>query len=914
MKQIDKETPVRSDASINDTKDCRRRRVPVTLLALTASLVLAGAVTAAPAMAKLGIASFTSDTTNQDGTPATQAGSHPYQSVTSFLFTTNNQGLPTENVKDVQVDLPPGLIGDPNATSKCTIQELDQNACPGASQVGQIGLTVNLGSGPTTLTQPLYNLVPTAGVAAQFGANVLVVNSFVDVVVRTGGDYGLRTLVNNISANLPVIGTSLTLWGTPWDPSHDANRVCPGGGSPCSVGGDPKPLLTMPTACSGPLTTTLKANSWQDQTDFANASYQSQDSSGNPVGITGCGRLSINPSLSVQPDTTVADSPTGLNVDVHVPQAPDTPTALATPALKDSTVTLPSGFALNASTADGLAACSEAQFGLSNSAGPVCPNASKIGSAEIDSPLAADPLQGSIYLATPLVNEFHSPLAIYVTASADGVLVKLAGNVQINPATGQTTTSFDNTPQLPFSDLKLDFFSGPRATFATPESCGTFPVTASLTPWSGGTPTSLSDSFKITSGCVNGFNPSFVGGVTNTEAGASSSFVMSLSRSDTDQELSKLSVTLPPGVLAHLGGVPLCSNAQATAGTCSAASQVGTALTGAGPGPHPLFLPGKVFLTGPYKGAPFGLVEVVPVKAGPLNFGAVVVRQALNINKTDAHVTVVSDPFPTSLLGIIPLRLRRVDITLNRSGFMVNPTNCTPMKVSATLTSTKGTTVTRSSRFQVGGCGDLGFSPNLALKLTGKGKTKPGSHPTLSAVLNGHRGQANLRSVALTLPKSLALDAKNSQHVCSVAAAAADRCPANTIVGAASAVTSLLRGPLSGKVYLVQGERRNSSGQLIKTLPSLLIPLRGAIALDITAHTSVSHGKLVTTFPAIPDTPVSKFTITISGGSHGLLAVTSNLCSAKQKASAHEAGQNGRIHNATITLGTPCGAHHGKKK
>ena len=664
----------------------------------------------------------------------------------------------------------------------------------------------------------------------------------------------------------------------------------------------------------GPVDDTLKANSWQDQSDFATDSYQSQDSSGNPVGITGCGRLSMNPSISVQPDTTVADSPSGLNVDVHVPQAPDTPTSLATPALKDSSVTLPRGFVVNASAADGLGACSEAQFGLTKSTQPTCSNPSKIGSAEIDSPLAADPLQGSIYLAQPLANEFSSPLAIYVAAQADGVLVKLAGDVRVNPATGQTTTTFDNTPQLPFTDLKLNFFGGPRATFATPENCGTFPVSVSLTPWSGAAPITLSDSFKITSGCVNRFAPTFVGGVTNTEAGAFSSFVMSVSRGDTDQELSKLSLSLPPGLLAHLGSVPLCSNSLASAGKCPAATQVGTALTGAGPGPHPLFLPGKVFLTGPYKGAPFGLVEVVPVKAGPLNFGAVIVRQALNIDKTDAHVTVVSDPLPTSLLGIIPLRLRRVDITLNRSGFMVNPTNCTPMKVSATLGSTAGRTVTRTSRFQVGGCGDLGFSPKLTLKLTGSGETKPGSHPKLSAVLTGHRGQANLKSVALTLPKSLALDAKNSEHVCSVAAAAADHCPANTIVGAASAFTPLLSAPLSGKVYLVQGERRNSHGQLIKTLPTLLIPLRGAIALDVTARTSVSHGKLVTTFPTIPDTPVSRFALTISGGSRGLLAVTKNLCSAKQTASAHEAAHSGAVQDATLIMGTPCGAHHGRKK
>jgi hypothetical protein len=382
---------------------------------------------------------------------------------------------------------------------------------------------------------------------------------------------------------------------------------------------------------------------------------------------------------------------------------------------------------------------------------------------------------------------------------------------------------------------------------------------------------------------------------------------VSFSRGDTDQELSGLSLRLPPGELARLGGVPLCSGSQAAAGSCPAGSRVGSALTGAGPGPHPLFLPGTVYLTGPYKGAPFGLVEVVPVHAGPLNFGQVVVRQALFIDKHDAHVSVVSDPLPTSLFGIIPLRLRRVDITLNRPRFMVNPTNCTPMRVRATLTSTAGRRVSRSSRFQVGGCGDLGFSPQLAVRL--RGMTMAGSHPTLSTVLAGHKGQANLKSVALTLPKSLALDARNSRHVCSVSAAAGDRCPANTIVGSATAVTPLLSHPLSGKVYLVQGQRRNASGHLVRTLPTLLIPLRGAIALDLKAKTSVSHGALVTTFPSIPDAPVSRFTLTINGGSRGILAVTHNLCAATQMANAREIAQNGLARTVALTIATPCRRH-----
>jgi hypothetical protein len=881
------------------------------LLALVAGAAVLATVGATPALASNGcpdpqnfcVATFTSTNTNQDGTPTTQAGAHPFESVTSFTFNTNANGLPTENAKDVVVDLPPGLVGDPNATPHCSVQSLDQVACPTASQVGILGLTVNFGGGPSTINEPLYNIDPPAGVAAEFGSNILVVNTFVDVTVRTGGDYGLRTTVANISANLPVLGTSLTLWGVPSDPGHDADRTCPGFVSPCVSQAPPKPLLTMPTNCGGPLTTTMEADSWQHIGKFVTASYTSQDSGANPVGISGCGKLQFNPSITAKPDTTSADAPAGLDVDVHVPQPADDGSTLATPSLKDATVTLPQGVSVSPSAADGLQACAPGQFGLSNASEPSCPNASKIGTAEIDSPLTADPLQGSIYLAQQNNNPFGSLLAIYVVTEADNVLIKLAAHVVPDPVTGQLTTTFSNNPQLPFSDFKLNFFGGPRGVLATPNSCGTFRTTSSLTPYGGGAPATPSDTFAINSGCVTGFAPTFTAGTTSTQAGGSGGFALSLGRSDTDQDLSGLNVSLPTGLLAKIAGVTQCSDAQASTGTCPSGSQVGTALTGAGPGSDPFFLPGKVYLTGPYKGAPYGLVEVVPALAGPLNLGTVIVRQALNIDKHDAHVTVVSDPLPTILQGI-PLRLRRIDVNLDRSGFMQNPTSCASKSISATLTSTSGLSATRSSHYQVGGCSGMAFSPKFNVKESGA--TKTGKHAKLTVTVTQGQRQAHLKSVKLTLPLSFALDAKTSQNVCSVADAAADNCPAKTVIGTASANTPLLSSPLSGKVYLVQGIRTNKQGQTIKTLPSLLVPLRGQIALDLTGKTSVSHNKLVTTFGSIPDAAISKFVLTVNGGSKGILAITKGLCKSKQSASVKETGQSGKTHGASPKIATPC--------
>lgn len=879
-----------------------RRRLGGLLLTLAASFAVLATIAAAPALADFHIASFSSNVINQDGTPATQAGSHPYESVTSFTF--SNTTTPLDNVKDVVVDLPPGLVGDPNATPHCSVQQLDQNACPGNTQIGQLGLTVSLGGSPVTLTVPLYNLTPASGLAAQFGSNILVVNSFVDVTVRTGGDYGLRTTVSNISANLPVAGTSLTLWGVPADPSHDADRVCPNGSSPCPSNGAPKPLLTLPTACNGPMTTTMEADTWQAPGTFVSATpYPSQDAAGNPVGITGCGRLSFKPSIAAQPDTTTADSPSGLAFDLHVPQAADDANTLVTPSLENASVTLPQGTSVSPSAADGLQACSPDQFGLHNGSEPTCPNASKIGTAEIVSPLTADPLEGSIWLAQQNNNPFGSLLAFYVATEADGVLIKLASHVVADPVTGQLTTIFSNNPQLPFSDFRLNFFGGPRGVLATPDTCGTFKTTSSMTSYAGGPAVTPTDTFSISSGCVSGFAPTFTAGTTSTEAGGSSAFNLSLGRSDTSQELSGLSVSLPTGLLAKLAGVTQCTSAQASTGTCPASSQVGTALTGAGPGSDPFFLPGKVYLTGPYKGAPFGLEEVVPALAGPLNLGTVIVRQSLNIDKHDAHVTVVSDPLPTILQGI-PLRLRRIDVDLNRSGFMQTPTDCSSKSISATLTSTSGLVASRSSHYQVGGCGDLPFSPKF--KLRESGATKTGKHAKLAVTVTQGKGQAHLKSVRLTLPLSLALDAKTSQNVCSVSGAAADSCPAKTVIGSATADTPLLDSPLSGPVYLVQGIRKNKQGQTIKTLPSLLVPLRGQVALDLTGKTSVSHSKLVTTFGSIPDAAISKFVLTINGGKKGILAITKSLCKSKQTADASETAQSGKKAGGSPKISTPC--------
>jgi len=858
--------------------------------------------------------SFDGSITNADGSTDTQAGSHPFAITTSFMLSTrldpSGEPVPVANLKDVQVNLPPGVIGNPLATPRCTAAQFYGLSCPAASQVGTVAV-LGAANGGIELDGKVYNMVPPAGVPAQFAFNVIA-NVNLNASVRSGSDYGLTISAPDIPQSVAVRGERLTFWGVPADEN--------GGGAA------PEPFLTLPATCAGPQTETLGVDSWQSAGAFQTTSFVNHDGQGTPVGDTGCGLQSFAPSLTVQPTTTVADSPSGAVADLQVPQNSD-PNGLATPALQNATVTLPAGLSLSPGAAAGLEGCTAQEIALNAASPATCPDASKIGTASITSPLLPDPLTGPIFLGTPDCSpctnadaEDGSMVHGYIEVQADGVMIKLPGTFALNPSDGQITARFLNDPQLPFSELKLDFNGGARGVLATPDATGTYTTVSDLEPWSSPftADTTASSSFQITSGGVSGFAPAFTAGVTNATAGAYSPFVLSFSRSDTDQNLSSLSVKLPTGMLAKLSGVTECADADVGAGTCPQASQVGTVEVGSGPGPNPLYLPGQVYLTGPYKGAPFGLAVVVPAVAGPFNLGTVVVRQQLQIDPTTAQATVVSDPFPSIIDGI-PLDIQKVDVNLNRPDFTVNPTSCDPMAVNGTLTSTTGTTANVTSRFQVGGCSKLGFTPKLKLALSGKGQTRSGDHPALTATLTDPKGQANIRSAKVTLPLSLALDPGNSKHVCRYATAKAVHggavgCGASTVVGTASVETPLLAKPLSGKVYLVQGLRTNSKGQQVHTLPSLLIPLRGQLALDLRAQSSVNGGgALVTTFAAIPDAPVSRFTLNITGGKRGLLVITGRgktICTRAQMTDTTLGAQSGKSMSKTITTATPCPGKH----
>lgn len=868
--------------------------------ALVAAAALTLALGAGSANAAFEIENFDGEViANEAGDPATQAGSHPYEASTEFDIPTHPEGpyeIPDGAFKDVVVKLPAGLVGNPRAVPTCPLSTFlegflifGSDSCPNNTVIGTTVLRGNAFVLP--LPARVVNLQPGPNEPARFGFRALSAAVILHASIRTGGDYGTTVTIPDSSQGLPVTGTELRFWGVPGDPSHDAERggVFPAP-TPAPFDGTVRPFLSNPTSCVGPVATTLRLNSWEEPTVFHEASFLSHNSAFEPVGVEGCDKLPFEPTISVQTDPPSAAQTTALSARVHVPQHNEDPNGLISSHLKKAVVTLPAGVAVNPAAANGLGACSEAQFGLENDNPVSCPSDSKIGAGEIVSPLLGVPLTGSIYLAQQNANPFGSLLAIYMITEAQGVKIKLAGHVETNPVTGQITTTFDNNPQLPFSEFKLDFFGGPGAVLVNPNGCGNYTYTGSFTSWSGGPPVNTSSSFAVNQNCgTGGFNPSLSAGTTNPVAGAYAPFAFDVGRNDGQQNVSRLDVTLPKGVSAKLAGVPLCSEANASSGNCSSASQVGSVSVAAGTGPQPVWVPqpGRsptaAYLAGPYKGAPYSLVFKVPVQAGPFDLGTVVVRASINIDPETAQVSVSSDSLPQILQGI-PIDYRRIHVDVNRSGFTLNPTNCEEMRVNSAITSNQGATATPSSRFQVGSCGNLGFKPKLYTRIWGK--TNRGAHPKFRAVLEPRKGDANIGRAAIALPRSEYLEQAHIKTICTKVQFAANACPKGSIYGSAKAFTPLFDKPLEGPVYLRSSRHK---------LPDLVAALHGQVDFNLVGRIDSVHKGIRTTFETPPDVPVSKFILHMQGGKKGLLVNSRNICAQTYRSTANMRGQNGRL-------------------
>jgi hypothetical protein len=923
--------------------------------------------------------------TDADGHVVSAAGAHPYQITASLGFPTerpNDPVISAGHPRDITVDLSRGMVVDPAATPLlCTEAELVTMStpgfgCPRASQVGTLTVTTFEAGGFKAATTPLYNMVPPPGAPAMLAFDAASVGVFVHLKgeLRSDGDYGISsTSADALALTLhPIFGARADLWGNPSSPTHDKVRgacfipIRDEKEGPCTTEPRETALLTMPSDCPGkPTVTRFHADSWERPGVFAEGSYESADLKGAPVSVDACNELKFEPSIEAKPTTNLADSPAGLEFNLHQPQAMklgEDEKGRSTATLKGLTLTLPEGLVVNPSAAQVQQACSSAQIGLKTPVGqtaPInffktpasCPDAAKVGTVEVRSPLLAEtdetktkvqydakgnaiprPLHGAVYLAKPFDNPFNSLLALYIDVEdpQTGIVTKFATKITPDPLSGRLTSTLTEAPELPIEDVHVSFFPGDRAALRTPPACATYTTNANLTPWSSpqAPDAQKSDSFLISGEPGGGpcpaspnaaaNKPDFVAGTITPQAGAYSPFVLKVSREDGSQPIGGFEARLPKGLTAKLAGVPYCSEAQIAQAkarshpnegaieqanpSCPAASEVGTVDVAAGAGPRPIHTSGRVYLAGPDKGAPVSFVIITPAIAGPFDLGAVVVRSAAYVDPETALVRVVSDPLPTILEGI-PLDLRSAEVEMSRPNFTLNPTSCEPKTIGAITTSVFGQAASLSDHFQMLGCQSLGFKPTLSLRL--KGSTKRAGHPALTAVANFKAGQANIDRASVALPHSEFLDQAHIGTVCTRVQFAAHACPAKAIYGFAKATTPLLDKPLEGPVYL-----RSSSHKL----PDLVVALAGQIEVALVGRVDSVNGGIRNTFEAAPDAPVSKFTLEMRGGRKGLLENSTNLCLKANYASVKLTAQNAKTHSFKTPMKNDCKKKAGKQR
>lgn len=906
-----------------------------------------------------------------DGQPAGQAGAHPYQLTIGFGVNTEPTPPGAEapvvpaggDLRDVRATLPAGLVGNVNAAKRCTSQQFGEQRdialeegplhgfyqipkCPEGSAVGLV-LVQEIEGVVGILAVPLYSLVPPPGMPAQLGTQILGLPFYFNVELRPDRRYVIVAGPHNLTQTKRLVAATTVIWGAPANERNEPLRgsclqgagegfppsrtEMPGGcEAPAEMEGEERSFLRLPTNCESPLDIVFDVETW------LGASYG--DVADHPA-MTGCNQLTFEPSLQARPSTDVADSPSGLHFDLHVPQSED-PDGLGTADVRTAVFTLPKGLVLNPSAANGLETCSEAQVGYLGKDGagerfskePVsCPDASRVAEVEVDTPLIDHPLPGSVYIATPHANPFGGLLALYIVVDdpVSGVVVKLAGQVEADPRTGQLTSMVQEGPQAPFGDFKVDFFAGAKASLRAPATCGTYSTTSSMTPWSApesGPPATPSDTYSIDSSPGGGAcatspgalpnSPSLQAGTVAPIAGAVSPMVIRLSREDGSQEFGSLTLSPPPGLLARLAGIPYCSDSALAAATaksgnaekanpsCPAASRVGTVHAAAGAGPAPYWTEGTAYLAGPYKGAPLSLAIITPATAGPYDLGTVLVRTALHVDPTTARITAVSDPIPHILEGI-PLDVRQAVIRLDHPGWGINPTSCDPFAFDGQLVSTLGNSVALHSRFQVGECGRLGFKPQLRLKL--KGPTRRGAFPQLRATYTAKPGEANLRNMVLRFPQSEFIEQGHFRTICTRVQFAADACPKGSIYGSIRAFTPLLDDPLEGPVYL-----RSSN----HNLPDVVFVLHGQVDAEVAVRIDSAKGGLRARIEKAPDVPLSKVELSMQGGQKGLFVNSRNICARKYRATLQLDAQSGKAFDSKPVLASNCrkGRRHGDRR
>lgn len=893
------------------------------LLALTA---LAPVSSAQAALA------FTASAANADKTTTTQAGAHPHALSFDLELDPGSDGA----LRELRLSLPPGLLINPSgsvatecsaagfATPRNSPFEASQSgeSCPNAAQLGTVAVEV----GGSTRHFGLFNLVAPQGVVAAFGASPFGTPLIFTVRLREE-DYGLDILLGELPQSFDLRRLELELWGTPWlggpgAASHDQargnclNEQTGGSWGECKVfGAAPAPpstiksLLTMPTTpCGSPLAHAAKARSWQGAEATATASTPA---------LVKCNKALSVPAVQLMTDAAASRTGLAFNLAVNDGGGITNPGGIARPAIKKAVIALPEGLTINPSLAAGLGTCAPAEFARETATSPEgsgCPNSSKIGTVGVEGVLGLpEPLLGAVYLARPHENPFGSLIGVYIVARSErrGLIVRSFGELRPDPASGRLTATFDELPRLLYTHFSLTLREGQRSTLVSPPTCGAYPTQVEMASYAEPTVfTRTSSTFFINRGnagaCPGGglqpFAPGLLAGSLNPSPATYTPFHLRMTRTDAEQEITSYSATLPPGLLGRLAGIPDCPEAaiaaarsrsgaaELAAPSCPAASQIGHTLAGYGVGGVLAWAPGNLFLAGPYRGAPLSVVAIDSALIGPFDLGVVVVRSAIRIDPRTAQVSIDSagsDPIPHMLAGI-PLHLRDIRVFVDRPGFTVTPTSCDPSQVVSRLTGAGANlgsaaddpAAETAQRYQLLGCGPLRFRPKLKLRLAGGTPRYPG----LRAELRARPGEANLATVAVTMPATQFLAQSHLRDLCTRPQFEADRCPPDSVYGRARVFTPLLEEPLEGPVYL----------RTANPLPDLVFALRGrgGIRIDVVGDIDTVHGGLRTTFTGLPDAPLEKFVLNLAGAGKGLLETQQGACRTKQFAHARLIGHN----------------------
>ncbi len=875
------------------------------------------------------------------GAPATLAGSHPNALTFKLGFQLAGE-FPAGDPRDLGISLPPGLIANPQALPQCTAEQLNSprsspfeasasgESCPDATQVG----TVDLRSRGATRRFGLFNLVPPPGVPAELGFAPYGAPIALRVALRPAADgtYVTSLEAGNLTQAFPIEGLDIAVWGIPWGPSHDGERGdCLNEAEPafpwakCSVGESSlhasQAFLTMPTACGDPLAFSATAASWQGERvsrDFESPGSAQQD----------CATLAFEPQAFGQLTNDRASSATGFRFILRGPDEGLTAPARRTASEpRRAVVSLPEGVVVNPSVGAGLESCTAAQYAAETPGGGGCPATAKIGDFNARSPLFEKQLDGGIYLAQPddprttatgAENPFDSTVAVYLIARSfeRGVLIKVAGELAADPSSGNLTATFDHLPQLPYTELEVNFRSGQRAPLVTPPRCGTATTRLELIPWSSEVKSlRQSAESKIQSGigggpCPSGGTPPFapgaVAGGVNSNVGSYTPYFVHLTRRDTEQEITSYSMVLPRGIVAKLAGIPFCPDAAIAAArlrlgneelsnpSCPAASRVGRTITGYGVGAALTYARGNIYLAGPYHGQPLSLVTINAATVGPFDLGTIVIRSAFEIDPATAQLRIdsrSSDPIPHIIDGI-PLALRDIRIYIDRPQFTRNPTSCEASQLSSTLTgsgtsfgdSSDDSSASATVPFQLLNCLTLDFRPKLGLRLGGG--SRRGDYPALRAVFRARSGDANLKRMAVTMPHSEFLAQNHIRTICTRAQFGGGDCPPGSVYGSATALTPLFDEPLRGPVVL-----RSST----QKLPDLVADLHsGAVRIVLAGRIGPAKHGIRAFFDDLPDAPINRFVLHLRGGGRGLLVNSSNICASPPQATVTALAQNNR--------------------